>query len=671
MEYPGLEQSCTSTRQERRPQAPSSSLDLWVTIVTILAALVAGAVLLATRKPKASAQFQDSVCSTSDCVKQATHLSLSMNRDLNPCEDFHLFMCTFSYRDKSYQGPSQLSDALKSDFLANIRDYKVATNSTAVKKSFRMFDSCISRASDMPALKKFMLERRMPWPEEAQDGVHPLDVHLDLGLRWSEHFWFSVKIVQPRQLSDFVVVFWEGQELHRWYRKEDDEASFQKFTERVGKYSDALGYSRNTSTLRVLYDIELLVSRSVRRGKDHATPGKMFRVGDLKNYTGTDKWAEFLTKHLRPEFNITDDSRVMVHNMHVIQQLGQILISATHRNLVNVLGWTFVQQHGWMASSDLDTVTFGNTAGARSHLPSMCLWETEKSFGILPWTPWILHNFPEIERDKVDLIIDSIVMRLKEKIQRSSLLSRVTKDTAIEKLRLMYKVTWPPDYYFNQVSLDYLYNSFAPMTETFFRNWVQSRRDVRSFLGHKDYLYLFKKTMTDHLGPITYLHYFNVLRMSLSQLAPPLYYPYGTYAMNYGYLGTLYATYLGKSMDNLGRRLGVLGLEGDWWSATVAPNCTSSDVERRMLRLLAYEVSYEAFKVAMRSRWNTLRDYRLRTLEGYTGDQVFYMSSCRPYCSLRDEEKYHCNVAMETAGFREAFQCAEKRSWDAEVCRFL
>ncbi|XP_064479309.1 uncharacterized protein LOC135392532 [Ornithodoros turicata] len=677
-EFPGLSSDTTPSGlsvpvAERPIDHHASYADVWITIVTVLAVIVGGAVLLALRKPRPTPRHSDNICDTRDCLTHAFHLNTSVNPKVNPCVDFYEYTCSFWYRDYSYHEVDRLDELLASNLLStfNNNNNKANTTSVAVLNSFRMYNSCIHRVNDIVSFKAFMKERRIPWPEEPAEDVDPLDVHLDLTINWGQCYWMCLKIVRPWYEGQYVVVFFNPQDMHSWKNREGGRGSFHNFTTRVRHFVEALNVKVNVSKLPRLYRDEAIVRNFVTRGKAHALSGSSFRVRDLRNHTGSDRWATFLNNHFQPDFTVTDDTKVMVHNMRVLHELRSVLTSSRSPYLLDVLGWTFVQENAWMAVPDVDVVTFGNLTHAARALPMFCLRVTEESFGILPWTPWILQHFPVSERQRVNRIVDNVVHVLEGKVRNSTLINNMTKQIALGKISRMYRVIWPPDYYFDEQRLDQAYQTFSLMNDTFFQNWNRSLADLRGLIGHKDYLYIYKKTMKDHLGPIVYLHYFNVLRMAMGQLVPPLYYTHGTLASNYGYLATLYASYAAKTMDYMGRRLDAVGVQGDWWSANIPLNCTSTAVERRMLRLLGYETAFAAFKLALSVELNMTRDLRLASMEQYSGDEVFYMSSCRPYCSQMKTAMEDCNMAMQTAGFKEAFHCSVQQDWDVKMCQFV
>lgn len=180
------------------------------TLRTILAtcaalALLAGVVLVSfvllriIAAPKVSPEAQ---CVSGDCVKPEPLLGGSLNKNLDPCEDFGAFVCS------SWNSPTIYSTDVQHDnwhrWILGIIDRLQGEDSvtwSSVAKAAAMFNACrtmgaaevtVARA----ALNRFFEERGLLSAEAPLREVHPLDVLLDLAINWHLPLWFNVKILQ-------------------------------------------------------------------------------------------------------------------------------------------------------------------------------------------------------------------------------------------------------------------------------------------------------------------------------------------------------------------------------------------------------------------------------------------------------------------------------------------
>ncbi|XP_064469481.1 endothelin-converting enzyme 1-like [Ornithodoros turicata] len=668
----------TSPSTDNRPTKTHINPFVWLIIIVVLVVVSTGFALITMRKAEYVAKPpQDPVCRSRDCLEHASHLKISINTNANPCKNLYNYVCAFWYRDYSYKDPKDIETMLTDTILHTLTAGNLDLQSKAVARAFRMFQSCIHRKDDLDAFKRFTTDMRVPWPEEPLREANALDVHLQLLIRWRISFFFRIKVVPSRNNKEPVLVIWKAVEVRSWkHLRTVDARAVSQYAARVRQFAHAMGRSETLSDSYVnqLREDELSVMTLVEQGRKSPFSEHFFGLRQLQNYTKNitaEEWVSFINTNLPPALHLTTHSMVVVHSLPVLHMLGRILEIVPNERLLVLLGWIFVQEYAWMASTNFDIVTWGSKREAEERAPAFCLPQIEDAFGLLPWAPFMYKNFPKTERDKVNAVLDNIVGTIQEMLERSTVISNTTKQTASAKLRKVRRILWPTETFFNEQELDVLYSSFDPANGTFFQDWVQSMTDLGKLFSHNDYLNLYSKTMTDkEFGTIVYLYYFNTFKLSMAELISPLYYRHGNMAMSYGYLGTLYAAFLSKFIDSLGRQIDDKGQKRDWWESHASPKCKSYG-DRRMGNLFGFETSYDAFKTALFAQRNKALNSRLDTLNMYTGEQVFFLTACRPLCSRGEFGKQVCNAALDSTAFLRSFNCSEEPSWYARNCRML
>ncbi|XP_064469483.1 neprilysin-1-like [Ornithodoros turicata] len=668
----------TSPSTDSRPTKTHINPFVWLIIIVVLVVVSTGFALITMRKAEYAAKLaQDPVCRSRDCLDHASHLKISINTNANPCKNLYNYVCAFWYRDYSYKDPQDIETMLTDTILGTLTSGNLDLQSKAVARAFRMFQSCIHRKDDLDAFKRFTTDMRIPWPEEPFEEAKALDVHLQLLIPWRISFFFSIKVVHSSPNKEPVLAIWKAMEVQSWKQlRNGEDRTISQYAERVRQFAHALGHNETLSDgyVHQLRMDELNVMKLVESGRKSPYSEHFFGLRQLQNYTKnvtTEEWVSFINTNLPPALHLTTDSMVLVYSLPVLHMLGRILQIVPNKRLIVLLGWIFVQEYAWMASTNFDIATWGSKRQAEQRAPAFCLRHVEDAFGILPWAPFIYKNFPKSERDKVNAILDNIVATIEENLERSTIISNATKQTASAKLRRMKRVLWPAETFFSEQQLDAVYSSFDPANGTFFQDWVRAMTDVGKLRRHKDYLNLYRKAMSDKvLGPVVYLYYFNILKLSLAEIMSPLYYRHGNMAMSYGSLGTLYAVFLSKSMDSLGRQIDDEGQKRDWWEPPVSHKCKSYG-DRRMTDLFGFDASYDAFKTALFAQKNKALNSRLDTLNMYTGEQIFFLSACRPLCSRGELGKQVCNAALDSTAFLRSFNCSEEPSWYARNCRML
>ncbi|KAG0435789.1 hypothetical protein HPB47_018320, partial [Ixodes persulcatus] len=154
---------------------------------------------LRSKKPQAAVL---SWCTADGCLEHAAVLTKSMDRSVQPCEDFYAYVCG-NWKHGSL-GIINISDAagiVRARFQQ--ANALMLFNGTSSLASFNRvaatFKSCIKRGNeDLPSnlrkLKSFMKARGIPWPYEAQGDRHPLDVLLDLDINWGLPVLFETRL---------------------------------------------------------------------------------------------------------------------------------------------------------------------------------------------------------------------------------------------------------------------------------------------------------------------------------------------------------------------------------------------------------------------------------------------------------------------------------------------
>ncbi|KAG0417572.1 hypothetical protein HPB47_005505, partial [Ixodes persulcatus] len=185
-----LEQRSLKADQETQKRNKTAVPALVViSCVFLLSVMIILLWTLRSKKPQAAVL---SWCTADGCLEHAAVLTKSMDRSVQPCEDFYAYVCG-NWKHGSL-GIINISDAagiVRARFQQ--ANALMLFNGTSSLASFNRvaatFKSCIKRGNeDLPSnlrkLKSFMKARGIPWPYEAQGDRHPLDVLLDLDINW-------------------------------------------------------------------------------------------------------------------------------------------------------------------------------------------------------------------------------------------------------------------------------------------------------------------------------------------------------------------------------------------------------------------------------------------------------------------------------------------------------
>ncbi|KAH9376376.1 hypothetical protein HPB48_001763 [Haemaphysalis longicornis] len=140
-------------------------------------------------------------CNSKLCLNHFRRLRDSLNRTIDPCEDFYRFACG-SWQPRVAVAQTAFRDLLAVAQLDAIRYLGAAHNQNQtlpqgkisvpdsqpiqLNKAERSYRVCLySQSSEVALLREFLANRSLSWPERATSPAQPLDILLDLDINWN------------------------------------------------------------------------------------------------------------------------------------------------------------------------------------------------------------------------------------------------------------------------------------------------------------------------------------------------------------------------------------------------------------------------------------------------------------------------------------------------------
>ncbi|KAH7981094.1 hypothetical protein HPB49_021516 [Dermacentor silvarum] len=147
-----------------------------------------------------------SYCDSTDCYRYEVFIGASLNRSINPCDDFRAFVCSAWKEPSVYHHISRSSredvvDAWSKNFELMLRrgkKYLAVAEKPLGMLSLCKYISLLDSASGTETLQRFMEERKIRWPGQPFRGANPLGVLLDLGFNWGLPLWFHVEFLRKQ-----------------------------------------------------------------------------------------------------------------------------------------------------------------------------------------------------------------------------------------------------------------------------------------------------------------------------------------------------------------------------------------------------------------------------------------------------------------------------------------
>ncbi|XP_064461788.1 endothelin-converting enzyme 1-like isoform X2 [Ornithodoros turicata] len=659
----------------RKTSVCYSSLPLGVGLFVALVVIIS-AFTLVQRKFSRSKSPQLVTCQTLDCVDHAYNLKGALNKAIEPCENFYEHVCG-SWEPKNEGASSVQEDIYLDTVRRHIEHLEDPLEKSLPAQFFKLCMNTTEPEEEVRHLfRNFMKELHISWPKKPEKGVLPLSVLINLAVNWNMRPLFNIHVFLRKKMHlPRMISFHRGTIGPKWAIRQAKLEKHDLFEEYFVRYASLLGIPEPELLNISQYKAdEVSVIEKLLNNDDDAEPKEYIypisRVDSATPSIPAHLWLKLLNEHYHPTFNFTPSDIMYIEDLDLLRVLENITQEIPTERLMNVIGWTFVQKYSLLAFlgfSEAGILKYGSSEDYKNHKPAFCLENTHNLYGLLSIEKVLKHRFGTKERRQVDQLLHSVIENAEKLISNTSWIDQATKSAAIKKISGIVTELWPPKDVFRPGKLfqDY-YKDFPNVTSSFFSSYLELVKKVRTFRGHEHFDDVYMKTLSTPYGAFHYSHAMNTAFLGLQALEPPMYYRNGTPAMNYGALGSYYASKIIGALDRQGVNFTDRGEARMWWSNETYDvysskvDCIMND-KRNLFNVFpllpALEISYRAYR-DVKGRHGTQPDLRLMTLSQYSEEQMFFMSYCYTLCSKNRSESHDCNYPlMNSNAFVQAFRC--------------
>ncbi|XP_037558041.1 neprilysin-1-like, partial [Dermacentor silvarum] len=678
-------------RSRRTHKSPRVGFALLLFFALLFVALF----LLALFVKKQSGREPISTCNSQACLQHGQVLLEALNLSVDPCDDFHAFVCG-SWERRLNEGPASAAPAYQDRLMVAFAERAIDELQSNLEKlegpasedanqtvylAAQFFRSCTRSDSSggtysaTSATSKTRLQRfrelrtrmRLPWPENMPyAALEPLDVMLDLAINWNENFLFDAQLVNVsgRPVTLFLS---RGKPLTGWVHYEEPanyEGHVQDYLGYMGLSKAAGGNEAHPHVLRNLTRDMLNVKRDGARGEANQTWFRLDLFDNPTPWVDAGVWLSLLNKHFSPDLSWSSDHWVVVEDFGLVQGIQKLLNKYTKRQFLIGMSWLFVQTHLW-AILDLPQLRFRSGAS-----DDLTLFMTLKKYSCLEYVQSRLGSLLPFGEAITGLPPNSLQFFGTFVDSAASLLDQLAwignaRHAALQKTKYLTSSSLPRPAFLNLERREQLFDTFPRMGADFAANfvdashWYQATRKDRNRLG----LYGLR-TSSGYARPF-YVYALNSVRFPMTLFQPPLYYNLSRMVVLNAGAGSVLAREVARAFDPKGIALDEEGRGALWWG----PNRSRDYLERLACDLNAseccssiqlfpsvpgLEIAYHAFE------GDAKYDQRLPGLEKYTHDQLFFINYCYVQCAgSRANYGDSCNVPLRNfAPFGKAFKCS-------------
>ncbi|KAH6932058.1 hypothetical protein HPB50_002725 [Hyalomma asiaticum] len=645
------------------------------------------------------------ICKTADCLRHATELKESMDMSVNPCDDFYKFTCG-SWKPK-HKERSMVARVFDQTTDIAMKEMEGPSDKAVVPKALDYFKTCIQRrdlsSADVRIFMDFKQHLGFYWPEKVQPAVDALFSLLNLTINWNLNLLFSLR-AQPAYKHRPQTLYIGRGNLAIWAL--DPMWTPETFAEVVRQHCSLLGAETPpASSVEELLNTTKDIVGATLKIMPEATSDTEFTLQEIELLMPkrADDWLSSLNKLHSPQYTWTLHSTVVLEDEEILQNMQTLLHKYDERKraLMEGIAFVLVRFTLWLVVGKPELRFGPDPVVGRYIWKRTCLSYTALHFGLLVAAKHIYARYTSSVRGELDIFYKTIQETIKQQLEDADWIEATVKIKATAKIDELMLDAVPEDLFFSEVDLARLYREFPTIQSSVVSNLISVASAYRLLIGHDSFIRIYSKQLIDDNKPNRYDYYYNVARILLGAMEPPILYLNGTMGMMHGSFGTLIAECLVRSFDKHGVHVDDRGSKDLWWDSPAYAERVGCDIlsdksrrsdtapgvdtqpparrrdprEARLSALFplapALNVSFTAYRKALVRDGHTHEEWRLHGLD-YNDDQVFFLTYCLMTCAINSTGE-SCNVPLrQMQKFASTFGCKTNSPMNPKKkCTFL
>ncbi|KAH7937704.1 hypothetical protein HPB49_014836 [Dermacentor silvarum] len=616
-----------------------------------------------------------------------------MDESVKPCSDFYRFSCG-SWKPVG-RHRSVIDQIFAHSFAIAVQQLESNANDSDLPIAQLYFQTCLAEHSDTSLkeeVRKFAQFKRdlgllwpEEWPEKSNVPMPPFKVLINMTINWNINMIFNVRAMagykgRPRALfiqPGLVNPKWslEAAELDRSVKQHCEYLEVPAPTpEQMEKLRDA--YQAVVGATLGFKPDPRDETRTVLKDIDERTKSKK------------DKWRLYLNEMFSPDFNWRPEDVVLVQHPTILKNINHLLESMGEESLLLGIAWALLRMNLWTITGNARLRYKGTDIELAVRRRTACLAYVNAMFGLAISTRHLRARFQEEARLFLNTVFETVKSQYQREFADATWIDEAVKTKLRAKMSESLDLnSLPGSAFFSNFTTGTLYKAFPKESAgSFFDNFVNIARAFRKKLASDEFITTFSKTLGDGHVATSYSYYYNSVYFAVGALEPPLFHVDGTFAITYGSLGTLLASSMARAFDEHGIKYDK-GEESLWWSSgrddyNERFKCDlktggsragheAAPTSPLFLAMLGLRTAFAAYRAAIKVI-HSVDIFRLKGLEAYTDDQVFFITYCHMTCALGSNGD-DCNVPIrQSYKFATAFQCADDTPMNpSKKCTFF
>ncbi|XP_069583050.1 endothelin-converting enzyme 2 isoform X1 [Ranitomeya imitator] len=628
-----------------------------------------------------------SLCLSEACVSVAGRIIDSLDRDVDPCQDFYQYSCGgWMKRNPLPDGRSRWNtfnsiwDQNQAVLKHILENATFNSSSEAEMKTQRFYLSCL-KEQKIEELKEKpltdLIKKVGGWNISGNwRGENFMAVLKTVSGTYRATPFFSVFVSADSKSSNSNIIQVDQSGLflpsRDYYLNRTANgkvlAAYQQYMVDVAMLLGGYPGSVEVQMTQILELETLLANLTVPQDerRDEEKIYNRMTVAELQNLAPAFDWMDYMSFVLLP-LDINDTEPVVVYGKEYLQQVSELVNSTDPVILNNYLIWNLVQKMSPSLDSRFekaqDKLLESLYGAKKSCTPrwQTCLSNTDDTLGFALGSLFVKSTFDKNSKTIAEQMISEIRSAFEFTLGGLTWMDEKTRRAAKEKADAIYDMIGFPDFILDTKELDEVYDGFEVSEDSFFQNMLNFYNFSAKLMAEQ----LRKPpnreqwSMTPQTVNAYYLPNKNEIVFPAGILQAPFYAPTHPKALNFGGIGVVMGHELTHAFDDQGREYDEEGNLRPWWQNS-SLEAFKNRTECMVSQYNAYNVNGEkvngrqtlgeniadngGLKAAYHAYKSWLQKHgeekRLPAVK-LTNHQLFFVGFAQVWCSVRTPESSH------------------------------